>query len=334
VLGRAGDLPQLGFGAKGAVRRPEAPNVNLDIWGFGYPTRSTMRSTFTLSLLGLFGLSSACAGQVQESRQPVTPDRATHAPKEGAAAPPSEPELATSAAAPAAPPDIKAADPPPKAGAASDTKPDEAPPIPARTIVLHVGDSFLMAGFAQTLRPKMKELGAHYEVRSEQSSYTTTWPLRLGKLVGDYHPDLVIINLGANEVQLMELEGRAQAVERMIKTIGNRPCVWVTPPLWRKDTGIISVIREHSSPCRFFDSDVLVGRPITRQHDAIHPDAAGGEAWAEAFWRWLLAERAPAPKPGEKLPGGSGRHPVNPWRLKSAPPEEHMRTQGKTATNP
>lgn len=176
-----------------------------------------------------------------------------------------------------------------------------------------------MAGFSQALRPKMKAVGAHYEVRSEQASYTTTWHLKLSKLIGDYHPDLVIINLGANEVSLTDPPARGDAIARLIKIVGDRPCVWVTPPLWRKDTGIIEVIRKNIAPCRLYDSDKEVGAPISRQADAIHPDGPGGTLWAEAFWKWLQNERAPAPKPGEKLPVGSGHHAVNPWRLKPAP---------------
>ena len=207
----------------------------------------------------------------------------------------------------------------------------EASPIEPRTVVLNIGDSFLMAGFSQALRPKMKNVGALYEVRSEQASYTTSWHLKLAKLVGDYHPDLVIINLGANEVTLTDPAARADAVARLIKIVGDRPCVWVAPPLWRKDTGIIDVIRKSITPCRFFDSDALVKQPISRQADAIHPDGPGGALWAEVFWKWLLEERAPAPLPGEKLPGGSGRHAVNPWRLK--PAGQTPKTPEKTASS-
>ena len=205
------------------------------------------------------------------------------------------------------------------AGTEGEVPPEAALPIEPRSVVLHIGDSFLMAGFSQALRPKMKAVGALYEVRSEQASYTTSWHMKLAKLVGDYHPDLVIINLGANEVTLTDPAARADAVERLIKIVGNRPCVWVSPPLWRKDTGIIEVFRKHTSPCRFFDSDAHAG-PISRQPDGIHPDGAGGATWADAFFRWLLAERAPVPKEGEALPKGSGRHAVNPWRLRPEKP--------------
>ncbi|MDC0744232.1 SGNH/GDSL hydrolase family protein [Polyangium mundeleinium] len=266
----------------------------------------------------LLYLVGACASAAPPEAQPGTPASATHvqgdvaAPQEAHASPAGAAGEAPAAAPAAAPTAAPASTP---AGTAGEVPPEAAPPIEPRSVVLHIGDSFLMAGFSQALRPKMKAVGALYEVRSEQASYTTSWHLKLAKLVGDYHPDLVIINLGANEVTLTDPAARADAVERLVKIVGDRPCVWVSPPLWRKDTGIIEIFRKHTSPCRFFDSDAYAG-PISRQPDGIHPDAAGGTTWADAFFRWLLAERAPLPKEGEALPKGSGRHAVNPWRLR------------------
>ena len=188
------------------------------------------------------------------------------------------------------------------------------PPIPVGTAVLHIGDSFAVAGFAQALRPHMAALGVRYEVRAETSSFTTTWAGRMDLLVSNTQPDLVIVNLGANEFSNTDPPAHAPAVRRIVKAIGNRPCVWVSPPSWRKDTGITQVIRQNSAPCRFFDSDALVKTPIPRQSDKIHPSEAGGAIWAEVFWSWLNEERAPADE---------GALKVSPWRLRPAPPEEH-----------
>jgi hypothetical protein len=181
---------------------------------------------------------------------------------------------------------------------------------------LHIGDSFTLAGFAQALRPRMNALKARYEVRSEQSSYTIGWAAKLERLVSDTQPDLVLITLGANEVSNVNPEGHAFAVRRIARIIGDRPCVWISPPLWRKDTGMIDVIRRNSAPCRFFDSDRLVPGPIPRQSDKIHPNAEGGAMWADAFWAWLQGERAPiAEEPADER--------RKPWALKAAPPGEH-----------
>jgi lysophospholipase L1-like esterase len=186
--------------------------------------------------------------------------------------------------------------------------------------VLHIGDSFALAGFAQALKPRLKALGVRYEVKSEQSSYTVTWASKMELIVANTQPDLVIISLGANEVANTNPPAHAPAIRRLVKSIGARPCVWVSPPLWRKDTGIIDVIRENSAPCRFFDSDTLVPGPIPRQSDKIHPNDEGGAMWADAFWKWLEAERARDGEPDAAGNQGPGR---SPWALRAAPPEEH-----------
>lgn len=200
-----------------------------------------------------------------------------------------------------------APEPPPKHAAP--------PAIPKGTAVLHIGDSFALAGFAQSLKPRMKALGVRYEVRAETSSFTTTWSARMDRLVADTQPDLVIINLGANEVANTDPAAHAPAIRRIVAAVGSRPCVWVSPPSWRKDTGITEVMRVNSKPCRFFDTDKIVTQPISRQKDNIHPNEAGGAIWADAFWAWLQEQRAPDDGEGKKR---------RPWLLLPAPPEEHQ----------
>jgi lysophospholipase L1-like esterase len=216
---------------------------------------------------------------------------------------------------PASAPVASAEPAPPIAVTAVPSAPPAPPPeIPKGTAVLHVGDSFTLAGFAQALKPRMKALGVRYEVRAETSSFTTTWSSKMENLVANTQPDLVLINLGANEVANTDPSAHAPAVRRIVSAIGNRPCVWISPPSWRKDTGIVDVIRQNSAPCRFFDSDKLVTQPIPRQSDKIHPTEQGGAIWADAFWGWLQEQRAPADTKGKR----------SPWLLRPAPPEEHQ----------
>lgn len=189
-------------------------------------------------------------------------------------------------------------------------------PIPRNTAVLHLGDSFVLAGFSQALSPRMKALGARYEVRTETSSYTTTWASKMDLLIANTQPDLVIINLGANEMSNVDPPAHAPAVRRIVRAVGSRPCVWVSPPGWGKDTGITNVIRENSAPCRFFDSDLHVKQPIPRQSDHIHPNEKGGAIWAEAFWTWLQEERAPI--------AAEAGVAAQPWHLKPGTAEEHQ----------
>lgn len=160
-------------------------------------------------------------------------------------------------------------------------------------MVLHIGDSFTAAGFAQALRPKIEGGGRIYKVLYKTSAYTTTLPRELGLLevIPQYKPALTIITLGANEIPLADANQRRGAVRRLAEQASKfGPCVWTLPPVWRDDGNeILTVIREEAAPCKVFDVGALA-REIPRQKDKIHPTAEGGAMWADAFWRWLSAE--------------------------------------------
>jgi hypothetical protein len=84
-------------------------------------------------------------------------------------------------------------------------------------------------------------------------------------------------------------------VEQLVHKIAEAgaACVWMTPPMWKRDSGILQVIHDHSAPCLFFDSDAVLGglRDDERQRDRIHPNERGGARWAESFWGWLEDHR-------------------------------------------
>ena len=79
---------------------------------------------------------------------------------------------------------------------------------------------------------------------------------------------------------------------RLVAALGSRPCVWITPPRWKQDSGVVRVIRENSALCRYLDSDTIV-HDVPRARDKIHPTEAGREQWAEAVLTWLKQQRAP-----------------------------------------
>jgi hypothetical protein len=171
------------------------------------------------------------------------------------------------------------------------------PDLPKGTSVLHVGDSFVHSGLTQELRPKLEALGVRYEVHAEKSTNSLDWAKRVPALVASMQPDLVIITLGGNEIASQHLDVEARAVKRIVEAIGNRPCVWTTPPLWREESGVFDTIQASLAPCRFFETDVVVGKFIPRRADKIHPTMAGGAMWADALYSWLIQERTGAPKP-------------------------------------
>jgi lysophospholipase L1-like esterase len=164
------------------------------------------------------------------------------------------------------------------------------------TWVLHVGDSFAGGPLAETLRARFESVGAKEAVVAKKSTATLTW-------VDDpdldawlaRRPSLVLITLGANELYDSVPNVRARAIHTIARKAGAvASCVWLAPPIWRKDTsGWLQTIHDHCDPCLFFDSDAVLGglQPDERRADGIHPNGRGGARWADAFWGWLEDHR-------------------------------------------
>ena len=167
------------------------------------------------------------------------------------------------------------------------------------TLVVHIGDSFTEASFEQNLRGKFGGTGARYWVKAKTPSYSPTWAFgdELDSMLWS-KPQLVLITLGANEVEMPDPKLHAPAVRALAAKASKlgAACVWITPPLWKKDTGFMEVIRESCAPCLYFNSDEHV-HDVERQRDNIHPNEVGGARWAAAFWEWLMAHRDPARGP-------------------------------------
>lgn len=139
------------------------------------------------------------------------------------------------------------------------------------------------AGFAQRLEALVKARGGTLAHDAWVSSTTTSWSKgdRLDALLARHQPDVVIVALGANEVSLPAPEAVAQRIRAIVAKLGARPCVWVGPPIWKGETGIVGVERANAAPCGFFDSGGVV---VERARDGIHPTAKGGRDWAEAVF--------------------------------------------------
>ena len=171
-------------------------------------------------------------------------------------------------------------------GGAADPAAPAAAPTPK--IVLHLGDSMVggYGGVTKALEAKFKGLGAQF-VRDWQVSVsvaTFDHEKKLQELLAKYHPDLVILTLGANDVFVpfpASLAANVQSVAR--KASAGRTCYWMTPPVWKKDTGIVEVIKKNAAPCKVFDASNM---KIARGGDGIHPTDAGGATWADGFWAY------------------------------------------------
>jgi hypothetical protein len=241
--------------------------------------------------LHLLPLVAACAA----APPPSSTSANTEAPTAGAAA--AGPAPMPIAATPAEPHTISSA-PRLPVDSASPLEPSPALDLPVGTKVLQVGDSFADA-LGVELGKLLKHSGLRTSLETRTPSYIGDWAFGsvLRKAIADYNPDLVLITLGANEVEIPVPAQRVGPVQRLVKSLGDRPCVWILPPLWKQDTGVMQVIKDNASPCQVLDSSVLVPA-LPRGPDHIHPSSEGRVKWAAAVFDWLKKTREPqGPRP-------------------------------------
>lgn len=248
-----------------------------------------------LNLLSVAWLS-ACAAVPASA--PATPDSELAAGTPGAAAAPASLPSVPAESETQAKPAVAA--PPPVATPEPVTE-----PLPKGTRVLQIGDSFA-AALGGELSKLLKDAGLRSTLEYKTASYIPNWSYEgdVPKFVASYHPDLVLITLGANELEIPKPEERIKPIKHLVSTLGGRPCVWIAPPLWKPDTGLLKVIRENVAPCRYLDSNALV-QDLPRGPDKIHPSTQGRQIWAKVVFDWLAKERV-----------GS---PTQPWALKPEP---------------
>ena len=217
---------------------------------------------------------------------------AVNAPTPPSAEPASAPSTtASTTSAPPAPADSEAK-PNPTAPAAAVAAPEPAAePMPKGTRVLQIGDSFA-AALGGELSKLFKEAGVRSTLEFKTASYIPNWSYEgdVPKFVSNYRPDLVLITLGANEIEIPKPDERIKPIKHLVSTLGGRPCVWISPPLWKPDTGLLKVIKDNVAPCRYLDSNALV-HDLPRGKDKIHPSAEGRQIWAKIVFDWLAKER-------------------------------------------
>lgn len=153
-----------------------------------------------------------------------------------------------------------------------------------------------MAGaLGVTLNEALKARGVKGVLRFKTASFIPTWAWGkdLPVYVAQTKPDLVLISLGTNEVQILKPETRARVIQKLVGRLEGRPCVWILPPLWEVgDTGLLPVIRNNAVPCRVMDSNVVFPN-MPRLGDKIHPTIPARSEWAKRVVDWLQQERDP-----------------------------------------
>ncbi len=178
--------------------------------------------------------------------------------------------------------------------AASIANPPRPSLLRART-VLQIGDSTVgfLGGLQKSLDRRFTEHHVQFYSRSWTSASLVSVDVRgddshdLDESLARFDPDLVIFNLGMNNVSWTRPETLMSHVPSIVKrlTANGRACVWIGPPSWKEDRGVlVPMLARSVAPCLFFDSRDL---ELERQTDDIHPTDVGGEVWGEAVWRFL-----------------------------------------------
>ncbi len=269
---------------------------------------------FPSALVPVLLCAAACGGAPPASSVPakappplVTADAPSSAPPIAASdAGTAEGRLASSVEAPPAEGVTPASDPPGAAAASSATaeapssppsatEPPPSPPrLPAGTTVLHVGDSFAGA-LGLPLNKRLREAGIRGVLQFETASYIPGWAAgdKLRGYLNRYSPDLVLVTLGANELEIVQPEQRIRNIRKLIDTIGKRPCVWIATPLWDgAKNGLMEIIRQNAAPCLYMDTNALIPS-MPRVSDGIHPTLSAREDWANVVMSWLEAHHEP-----------------------------------------
>jgi lysophospholipase L1-like esterase len=165
--------------------------------------------------------------------------------------------------------------------------------------VLHIGDSFAGA-LGLDLNRELKAAGVRGILKYQTSSYIPTWASGkdLELYLANYNPDLVLVTLGANELQIPDPQERVRTIRKLVSRIGQRPCVWIGPPLWEgARPALLEVIREQCAPCIYLDSTAYLPN-LARARDGIHPSGPARTEWAAKVMRWLVERRDPkGPRP-------------------------------------
>ncbi len=164
--------------------------------------------------------------------------------------------------------------------------------------VLHIGDSEV--GYASGL---CKDLGARFKAQGI-SYWSESWTSeglksadndgKIEKALGAHKADLVLLNLGTNNLASPSPHVLGPLVQSIAKKLSGQPCIWIGPPhlpsAGKLEEPVVKVIAAHAAPCRFFDSLALA---LPLQPDNIHPNGKGAQVWAENMWSVLVLQKAP-----------------------------------------
>lgn len=157
--------------------------------------------------------------------------------------------------------------------------------------LLLIGDSMTIL-----VGNRMAYYGAQndYDVTSVTwySSSTQVWGEcdTLAYFIKEYDPDFIVVTLGSNELFIRNIDDRSKYVEKLMKTMGDIPFVWIGPPNWKEDTGINDMLERTLPKGTFFKTN---GMQLERGGDHVHPTQKAADLWTDSIMRWMPKSRHP-----------------------------------------
>jgi len=154
--------------------------------------------------------------------------------------------------------------------------------------VLHVGDSTVgyAAGISLEFKKMFPKAGLSYVSHTMTSAglHTVAEDRIVEKMVKRYSPDLVIIQLGTNNLTVPHPEVYIPDIKSILAQVGHRGCYWIGPiSLKFPERGMRGILRDNVSPCVFYDSYELT---LERQSDGLHPSQKAAIFWSGAFFEF------------------------------------------------
>lgn len=157
--------------------------------------------------------------------------------------------------------------------------------------ILFIGDSML-EGLAPRLAAYCDVSGHTLVEVIWYSSSTLCWgqTARLTELIDKYHPNYIMVCLGANELYVPDIKNaRRPYLKKILAEIGDIPYVWIGPPNWDKDTGINDLLKQEVDEGCFYLS---ANDKFDRSRDGAHPTRASAHQWMDRVVKWMETQGA------------------------------------------
>lgn len=159
--------------------------------------------------------------------------------------------------------------------------------------ILFIGDSML-EGLTRRFIDYADENGHQLHTVIWYSSTSEAWATTdvLKTYMEKYKPDYIVVCLCGNELFVKDIPRREKWLRQIVERFGDIPFVWISPPNWKKDTGINEAIIRVVGKDRYFDSTHLT---LERKSDHAHPTYPAAAKWMDLVAEWMQSDKVRNP---------------------------------------